>query len=224
MFPRRNSTNLSLGYASLPPTSGSFGGRQPLNLVTDQKPFRTSTAHTAEIETSRSETIPQGASNVPPMPPRPRPTPESPPRDSLKQHPNRRNTYDPFSSASNLPLQSHPPNVMPMPSLPPLQSPPPKQPRWPAPGGGVGGFTYSHQYTADAYRLNAMPSPHSDSDSPHYKPTDLSGGIHANVWPLYNKISEQFDQKLLTKWKDDLDLLLIFVSITPDDPLELRSN
>ena len=217
MLPRRNSTNLNPGYASPRPTSGSFGGTRPLNLVTNQKTFRANTAQTVETESPQSEKFPQDTPIAPPTPPRPSPIPELPPRNSLRRQSTRRNTYEPFSSAPDFPSQSRPPNIMPMPSSPPLRSPvhPPSpiQPRQSAPGEGVGGFTYFRQYTADTYRLNAMPSPHSDPGPHHYKPADVSGGIHADVWPTYNKISEEFDQKRLSKWNTDLDVLLIFVSI-----------
>ena len=114
-----------------------------------------------------------------------------------------------------------------------------------APGGGVGGFIsppqdspgevaggftapfsprvgsgrdHYRRYTADGtHWFNAMPPPPSDSGSHHYKPADVSGGIHADVWPTYNEISEKFDRKRLSKWNDDLDVLLIFVSLILGD-------
>jgi hypothetical protein len=33
------------------------------------------------------------------------------------------------------------------------------------------------------------------------------------VWPTYNKLSKEFDEKNLEKWNSDLDVLLIFVSL-----------
>ncbi|KAF9653873.1 hypothetical protein BDM02DRAFT_3086272, partial [Thelephora ganbajun] len=56
-----------------------------------------------------------------------------------------------------------------------------------------------------------MPPPREDPAPPHYESADISGGIHANVWPTYNKISHEFDDKRLAKWNTDLDVLLIFV-------------
>ena len=69
--------------------------------------------------------------------------------------------------------------------------------------------------TADyPYRFDTMPSPRLDSGPPYYRSADISGGIHANVWPTYNKISQEFDEKRSAKWNADLNVLLIFVSIT----------
>ena len=80
-----------------------------------------------------------------------------------------------------------------------------------APGDGVGGFTLFKDY---AYRFDTIPSVRSDSDPPHYESEDVTGGVHEKVWPIYNKISEEHDKKMLKKWNSDLDVLLIFVSVT----------
>ena len=217
MLPRRNQTNPYPGYASSRPTSSSFGDGQPLRLITNQKIFRANTIHTVETDSPQSETFQQDTPVAPLVPRRPSPAPELPPRNNFRRQSTRRNTYETFGSALESPLQSRPPVIMPMPipQLPHSPVHPPLSPirsRQPAPGEGVGGFTYSSQYTGDRYRLDAMSSPRSDSGPPHYKPADVSGGIHANVWPTYNKISQEFDQKKLEKWNKDLDLLLIFVS------------
>ena len=71
-----------------------------------------------------------------------------------------------------------------------------------------------HHNTADyAYRFDTMPSVRSDSGPPQYESAAVTGGIHAKVWPTYNKISKEFDDKKLEKWNSDLDVLLIFVSL-----------
>ena len=58
------------------------------------------------------------------------------------------------------------------------------------------------------------PTPsHSDSDPPRCGFADMSGGVHAKVWPTYNKISREFDATRLAKWNTDLDALLVFVSL-----------
>jgi len=41
--------------------------------------------------------------------------------------------------------------------------------------------------------------------------------MHAGVWPTYNKVSQEFDEKRLKKWNEDLDVLLIFVSLVVMD-------
>ncbi|KAF9793273.1 hypothetical protein BJ322DRAFT_115106 [Thelephora terrestris] len=221
MLPRRSWTNPNSGHAPPRPMSGSLGsGRgRPLSLVTNQKIFRANTVQTVETESPQSETFPQEIQTAPAVPPRPSqpPSPELPPRAGLRRQTTRRNTYEPFALDS--PPQSRSPNVMPMPTPhiprspvhPPALSP--VRSRQPAPGEGVGGFTYSRQYTTDNYRLNTMISPPSDSMPPHYKPADVSGGLHADLWPTYNKISEQYDQKRLSKWNTDLDVLLIFAAL-----------
>ena len=229
MFSRRNSQSPSPGYPSPHPTGGSFGGtRRPLSLVTTPRTFRATTAQTVETESPHSETSPPDT--APPMPPRQPPFPQLPPRNSgLRRKSTRHDTHESFSSALDFPPQSQSPNIMPMPTPPPLRSPAPpptpNRPRLPVPIENVGGWAvppsprhgssrgYAHQYTADyTYRFDTIPSPRSDSGSPHYEPADISGGIHANVWPTYNKISQELDEKKLTKWNTDLDVLLIFVS------------
>jgi len=229
MLPYRNSANLTSGHALPPTTSGSVGGTRPLSLVTNQQPFRSTTAQTFETESPQSETSPQ---ETPPMPLRPPSSPYLPPGSSgLRRQSTRRPTYETYSSAPDEydPVPSQPPNIMhmPTPALPYTPGPrSPIQPQQPAPGGGAAGFPasplphhgssrdYSHHNTADyTYRFDTMPSPRSDSGPPHYESADISGGIHANVWPTYNKISQEFDEKRLVKWNTDLDVLLIFVSL-----------
>jgi hypothetical protein len=74
-------------------------------------------------------------------------------------------------------------------------------------------YDYSHKTADYAYRFDTMPSPRSDSGPPYYESADISGGIHANVWPTYNKVSQEFDEMRLAKWNTDLDVLLVFVSL-----------
>jgi len=70
-----------------------------------------------------------------------------------------------------------------------------------------------HQNTA-AYRSYTMASARSDSSGPpQYESAAITGGIHAKVWPTYNRISKESDEKMLEKWNSDLDVLLIFVSL-----------
>jgi len=219
MLHRRNPVNLTSGHASPRATT------QPLSLVTGEQPFRASTTQTLETESPQSETSPQEA---PPIPPRPTSFPPLPPGGSgLRRQSTRLNTYETYSSAIGEydPVPSQPPNIVPIPSSGP--PPTPMRPRQPAPGGGAGGFTalpsphhessrdYSHHYTADyAYRFDTMPPPRSDSGPPRYESADISGGIHARVWPTYNKISREFDERKLARWGADLDVILIFVSLT----------
>ena len=244
MVPRRNSTTPSSGQTSQCPTSGTFSGRRPLSLFTRQKLPRPSMAQTVETESPQSDSFPQGTSTTPPIPPRPSSHfPQLPPgNNGLRRQSTRRNTYESFSSAPEIPLQSQPPNIIPMPAplLPQNSTHPPPTPivfHPPAPGEGVGGFAatfsprrgssreYLHQYTADYPRRFDMPSPRSDwAGSPHYESADISGGIHADVWPTYNKISQEFDEKNLAKWNTDLDVLLLFVSHLSRSDRRLRLN
>lgn len=187
MLHRRNSTDPIPGPASPRPRSDSFSDRRPLNLVTNQQPFGASTARTLETDSPQSETSPQ---EIPPIPPRP------PANSGLRRRSTRRGTYEIYDSA-------------PVP---------------PAPGDGVGGFAAAHhassRYSSHlnktagyTYLFDAMPSSRSNSGPPHYESADISGGIHANIWPTYNKISREFDEKRLMKWTTDLDVLAIFVSV-----------
>ena len=113
----------------------------------------------------------------------------------------------------------------------------PMQPQQPAPGDGVGGwvattpFRYdpsyngSHYNTADhPYRFNTIPSPQSESGPPHYESAAVTGGIHEKVWPTYNKISKELDDKKLEKWDKDLDTLLLFVSLVSRCDRRFRSG
>ena len=225
MLPRRNSTNITPIHAP-PRPGGSGGGKQPLSLVTNQQVFRASTAMTVETESPVSEMSPQ---ELPPMPPRPTSLSPLPPGNSgLRRQSTRRNTYEAFLPTLEERIPPQPPS-MPMVIMPQISEPPPPtptRPRQPAPGGGVGGFSpasspyhgssgdYSRRDTRGyPDRFDVMPSPRSDYGPPHYESADISGGIHAKVWPTYNKISQEFDEKRLDKWNKDLDVLLIFVSL-----------
>jgi len=223
MLPRRNSTNATPGHVSPQSTSGFVSGRRPLSPVTTQQAVRKPTALAVETESPVSELSPQG---LPPIPP-PRPVP-TPGNSGLRRRSTRRGTYEtprfPFEER----VQPRPPGE-PMVTISQISEPPPPTPTQLgqlAPGGGVGGFTpfpsphygpsrgYHNHNTADyTYRFDTTPSVRSDSGPPHYESADISGGIHANVWPTYNKISQEFDEKRLAKWNADLDVLLIFVSL-----------
>jgi len=223
MLPRRNSKNPAVNYIPPRPTSGFVGGTQPLGLITTQQTFR---AQALKTEIPQSETSPQ---ETPPLPHRPTSFPHLPPGGGgLRRQSTRRSTYETCSSAleEQVPVPSQPPNIMPTPTSPLPQSsePPPPTPVRPhqrAPGGGVGGFTappsphhgssrgYSHHSTADyTYRFDTSPRQAPDYESPY-----ITGGIHAKVWPTYNKISREFDKERFTKWDADLDVLLIFVGL-----------
>ena len=69
-----------------------------------------------------------------------------------------------------------------------------------------------------------VPPPRSDSGPAHYEPAGISEGIHAGVWPTYNKVSQEFDEKRLKQWNDDLDVLLIFVSLVVRVVIDLDRN
>ena len=232
MLPRRNSANITSDHASPRPTSGSLSGRQPLTIATNQQTFRASTAGTVETESPQSEISPQPQA-TPSIPPRPPAFPQLPPRiNGLRRQSTRRNTYETYASAieEHVPASSQPPSFMPMPR-PPLSQvserlpPTPMRYPQPVPGGGVGGFAagtpFHHDPSRNAphrdtagytYRFDTMPSDRSDSGPPQYESAALTGGIHAKVWPTYNKISKEYDNKRLEKWNSDLDVLLIFVS------------
>ena len=240
MLPRRSSKDTTQDHVSPQSTNDSTRGRRPLSVVTVQRPFRASTTLTIETESPVSETSPQ---ELPPIPP---PQPAVRPRllpgiGGLRRQSTRRDTHDTLASA---PEEHDPPQPQPlgMPGLPisqiPEYPPPaPTQPRQRAPGGGVGGFTppaspcrtqsrdCSHYSTADyTYRFDTVPSLLSHSSPLHYESAGISEGIHAKVWPTYNKISQQFDEKRLVKWNADLDVLLIFVSLMVEGGQRFRSG
>ena len=225
MLPRRNSTNITPIHAP-PRPGGSVGGRKPLSLATNQQAFRASTTMTVETESPVSEMSPQ--EEFPPMPPRPTSLSPLPPGNSgLRRQSTRRNTYEAFLPTLEERIPPQPPSMpmVIMPQISELPPPTPTRPRQPAPGGGVGGFSQASPYPGSSGdysrrdtrsypdRFDVMPSPRSDYGPPHYESADISGGIHAKVWPTYNKISQEFDEKRLDKWNKDLDVLLIFVSL-----------
>lgn len=223
MLPRRKSTNVTPGHASPQSTGGSVCSRRPLSPVTTQQPLRRLTTPTVETESPVSGPSPQGPPPIPP--PRPVPTPGN---SGLRRRSTRRGTHETPRSPFEERVQPRPPG-MPMVTIPQISEPPPPAPTQfgqLAPGDGVGGFTsipsphlgpsrdyYNHNTADYTYRFDTTPSVRSDSGPPHYESADISGGIHANVWPTYNKISQEFDDKRLAKWNADLDVLLIFVSL-----------
>jgi len=130
----------------------------------------------------------------------------------------RRDTLETFISAPeehrDAPTSPQSPSI-PLPQV--LEHPPTQiQQQQPGQGGGAGkpaAATPFHNKTAKyAYRLDTMSSAGSNPDSPQHKPAALTGDIHEKIWPTYNKISKEFDGKILEKSDSDLDVLLIFVS------------
>jgi len=231
MLPRRNSTNVAPGHVSPRPTSGSVGGRRALSLITTQQVFRASTALAVETESPESEISPQ---NFPPVPP-PRPTPSShlPPAGNggLRRQSTRRDTNETFRSAFEEHDPTRPPS-MPMPTIPQFSESPTRLGQ-PAPGGGVGGFAPVSPHhgsgrnysTADyTYRFDTRPPSRTGSGSPCYESIDISGGIHAKVWPIYNKIAQEYDETSLAKWNKELDTPLIFVSLIVRADHQFRSD
>ena len=217
MLHRRNSTD----------SHQSYGGRRPLTLISNNRNFGSSAVN---VESPQSGIFEH---DIPPMPPRPMPMPSRPMPLSqllsgngrLKRRSTRHNTCETFSSPPNF---SNPLNSVPISALPHAHTPGhphsvPVGPQQPF-GEGVGGFTATplpprgsnndHRHTA-AYvnRFGTVPSPNPDADFPHYESADISGGIHAELWPIYNKLSMEFDNKRLEKWYTELDVLLIFVSV-----------
>ena len=68
--------------------------------------------------------------------------------------------------------------------------------------------------TNESHNSTSEPAPPQPESGPAHRETaGVSEGIHAGVWPTYNKVSQEFDEKGLKQWNDDLDVLLIFVSV-----------
>ena len=225
MLPRRTSTNAT--PIRVPPRPGGSGGdKQPLSLATGRQVSGAPTIMEVETESPVSEMPPQ---EFPPMPTQPMPfSHPSPGNSGLGEQSALRNTHKPFPSAFGERAPPQPPS-MPMVIMPRISEPPPptpRRPRRPTRGGSVGGFLlasspyrrfssgYSRRYTRGYTNpFDTMPTPHLDSGPHHYESADISGGTHANVWPIYNEISKEVDKKRLDKWNDDLDVLLIFVGL-----------
>ena len=226
----RRKLNPNPGYTPSRPTDSYVAGRLPLTLVTHKNPFCAAAVQTIETEPPQSETF---TPDIPDASMSPRPPSFhqfSPCNSGSKRLPNRTNTDKTLSCDSESLSQSPPPNIIPVPQ----PDPTPIRPQKPAPGEDVGEFATDppprhwsghecpREYTAGySYRSDTAPSSPSDSGPSHYRPADISGGPHAHVWPIYNEISQKFDKKLSTKWNDDLDVLLIFVSLIPGGDPEL---
>ena len=218
--------NVTSDPASPQPISGPPSGGPP-SVATDQHPSRADAAGTPETEPPQPEpssraSPPTCSPPPPPLPTRPSPSPGG--VHGLRQESTGQNineSHIPFpgkyaSTSSQSPVNAYQPSL----GFPQVQVPgqPPSistQYPQPAPGGGIGGFTlFNSNVTADyAYLFDTIPSPGSDSDPPHFESEDVTGGVHAKVWPIYNEISEEHDKKMLKKWNSDLDVLLIFVSV-----------
>ena len=226
MLHRKNSTNVAPVIPPRP-TSGSLGGKRPPNIATNQQSFRASTTGTVETESPLSETSPE-PQVTPSIPPRPPTFPRLPPGvGGLRRQTIRSSTYDIYAPVPEepVPSSSQSPSIttMPSPSFPQVPGNPPLTPMGhgqPVPHGG--GFSMAHLLHRDPhhntpgypYRPQSMASARSDSSGPpQYESAAVTGGIHAKVWPTYNKISREADEKMLEKWNSDLDVLLIFVSL-----------
>ena len=205
--------NVASGPTMPPLRSGPSCGRLP-SVATDHQPSREDAARTPETDQ---------ASTPPPLPERPSSRGSVP---GLRQQSTRQNTNETHTSSfpeKRVPISPQSPGIehesnRKLPETQVSGQPPPNQarhPSGPAPGGGVGGFAlFNDNVTANyAYRFDTIPSPQSDSDHHHYESEDVTGGVHEKVWPIYNKISEEHDDKMLKKWNSDLDTLLIFVSV-----------
>ena len=57
-------------------------------------------------------------------------------------------------------------------------------------------------------------SPQQESGPAHYEAEGVPEDIHARVWPTYNKVSRELDEKASRLLNDDLDVILIFVSLS----------
>ena len=203
MFPRRRSTNVTPTHVPPQPRSGSVGGRRPLSLITDRQPFRAFTTQTVETKPPVSKTEPQAEielQEIPPLFPQ-QSHPHLPPGNSeLRRQSTRRDTYDTRPSAPEEEVSSQ--GISDHPSTPvrPLQH---------APGGDAGGSAVippsPHNAADYAYQFDSRPA--------YNEPAGTSEGIHVRLWPTYNKVSQEFDEKRLKLWNEDLDVLLIFVSL-----------
>ena len=152
-------------------TGGSIGGRRPLNLVTNQQPFRASTVQVVRTESLVSETSSQES---PTMSPGPATLPHLPPGSNSRNLDGDRLDTPPMKPIASASEERNPPQ--------PLNTAPINSPR-PDPG----------------------PAQH--------EPAGTSEGMHAEVWPTYNEVSQEFDEKGLKQWNDELDVILIFVSL-----------
>lgn len=47
---------------------------------------------------------------------------------------------------------------------------------------------------------------------PYFESADIFGDIHPKIWPIYNRISMEYDEVSLAKWNKELDTPIIFVS------------
>ena len=170
------------------------------NITASPQPFGEPSSRRrplSETEFPRSETSPASPQAIPPLPPRTPASPLPPPRPTV---------FPPLP-----PLLPPRPTAFPHPF--PGVSGPRRQstrqntydsyaPEGSAPGGGVGGFRRLLPFNLRSY-----------SNPPQYESGDITGGVHAGVWPIYNEKSQKYDDEMSKKWISELDNLLIFVSI-----------
>jgi len=183
-----------------PLTSGSVRGRRSLNLVTHHQPFCASAAQTVETETFVSETSPR---DILPVPFRSASPLRLPPGNI---GPRRQQTrHDTQGTLCSTPIEEHVPPQSPnvIPTSPVSQT-----------SKSRASPTRSHRHSG-AGRSASTPksATRSDSSSPPYETARTFEGMYAGFWPIYNKVSQEFDEKRLGKWDRDLDVLLIFVSL-----------
>ena len=69
--------------------------------------------------------------------------------------------------------------------------------------------------THEPYTPTSEPKyPRRESGPAHYEAEDVPEDMHARIWPTYNKVSRELDEKASRQLNDDLDVLLIFVSLS----------
>jgi len=189
MLPSRRSTNVTPGYVSPRPTGSSISARRQPSTVTNQEPFRAVTTQTVETESSADETFPQG---IPPTLPGNNGPVKKPTRaEEIPQMPLGNNGFRQKPIRRDTPIPTKAKEIPPIPL----------------------GKSRSRPIRRGT-RIPTQPAPDipEDSSSPYHEAAAISEGIHAGIWPTYNKVSQEFDEKRFKRWNDDLDVLLIFVS------------
>ena len=194
VLPLMDSTNVIADVVPpLRPAGGS--ARRPLSRIATQPGIRPTMDLT---ESPESELPPR---ELPQVSLRPPPSYSPPVNSGLRRQSIRRGTHEAPPSTLEERVPPRPPSIptaaVPHPSGPIPPTPDPTGPQRLVPDDGVTrcpptrpprhGSSRDYSTGDYPYRFDTMPSPCSDSGPPYYKSTDISGGVHATVWPTLTK-------------------------------------
>ena len=163
MLPRRRSTTVTPSHVSPQLTGGPANDRRQSSTVTNREPFRAVTTQTVRTESPVEGTSPQG---IPPTLPSNNGPGKKPTR--AEEMPPGNNGFGQKPARRDTPILTRAKETPPVPL----------------------GDNRSRPIRRDTYiPAQSPPDIPEDPSSPRHEAAAISEGIHAGIWPTYNKVS-----------------------------------